>query len=170
MDYELIRSSRRTLALEITREGRVLLRAPHQATQEQIDSFFRSRRAWLETHLERVEAHLAAHPTPDAAQAQALRAKALEVLPGRVQYYGARMGLKPVSLTITGAKTRFGSCSSQGRISFSWLLMQYPREAVDYVVVHELAHLVHQNHGPEFYNLVASVLPDYRQRAALLQF
>ena len=56
MDYELIRSSRRTLALEITREGRVLLRAPHQATQEQIDSFFRSRRAWLETHLERVEA------------------------------------------------------------------------------------------------------------------
>lgn len=170
MAYELIRSSRRTLALEITREGKVLIRAPHQATQEQIDAFFDSRRDWLETHLRRVREHLAAHPTPDAAQAQALRAKALEILPERVRYYSNRMGLRPVSLTITGAKTRFGSCSSRGRISFSWLLMQYPREAVDYVVVHELAHLVHQNHGPEFYRLVASVMPDYRQREALLRY
>ena len=48
--------------------------------------------------------------------------------------------------------------------------MQYPREAIDYVVVHELAHLVHQNHGPAFYRLVASVLPDYRQREALLRY
>ena len=170
MDYELIRSDRRTLALEITREGQVLVRAPHQATQDQIDDFLSARQDWLSSRLQRVRDHLAAHPTPDAAQTQALRAKALEVLPERVRYYGSRMGLQPVSLTITGAKTRFGSCSSRGRISFSWLLMQYPREAIDYVVVHELAHLVHQNHGPAFYRLVASVLPDYRQREALLRY
>ena len=170
MDYKLIRSDRRTLALEITREGQVLVRAPHQATQDQIDEFVTARRDWLSSRLQRVRDHLAAHPTPDAAQTQALRAKALEVLPERVRYYGARMGLQPVSLTITGAKTRFGSCSSRGRISFSWLLMQYPREAIDYVVVHELAHLVHQNHSPAFYRLVASVLPDYRQREALLRY
>ena len=170
MDYKLIRSDRRTLALEITREGQVLVRAPHQATQDQIDDFLSARQDWLSSRLQRVRDHLAAHPTPDAAQTQALRAKALEVLPERVRYYGARMGLQPVSLTITGAKTRFGSCSSRGRISFSWLLMQYPREAIDYVVVHELAHLVHQNHSPAFYRLVASVLPDYRQREALLRY
>lgn len=170
MDYKLIRSDRRTLALEITREGQVLVRAPHQATQDQIDDFLSARQDWLSSRLQRVRDHLAAHPTPDAAQTQALRAKALEVLPERVRYYGSRMGLQPVSLTITGAKTRFGSCSSRGRISFSWLLMQYPREAIDYVVVHELAHLVHQNHSPAFYRLVASVLPDYRQREALLRY
>lgn len=170
MDYELIRSNRRTLALEITREGRVVLRAPYRATQAQIDAFFTGRRQWLEESLAKVQAHRAAYPEPDAIQAARLKAQALAILPERVAYYGRRMGLNPTAITITGAKTRFGSCSSQGHIAFSWRLMQYPPEAVDYVVVHELAHLVHHNHSGAFYSLVASVLPDHAQRAALLRY
>ena len=72
-------------------------------------------------------------------------------------------------ITITAARTRFGSCSPKNRLCFSWRLMAYPEEAIDYVVVHELAHLVHRNHGPEFYALVASILPDHKQRRALLK-
>ena len=79
------------------------------------------------------------------------------------------MGLYPTQVRVTGAKTRFGSCSSQGHICFSWRLMQYPEEAIDYVVVHELAHLKHMNHSPAFHALVASVLPDHKQRRALLR-
>jgi predicted metal-dependent hydrolase len=70
---------------------------------------------------------------------------------------------------ITGAKKRFGSCSSQNGLCFSWRLMGYPEEAIDYVVVHELAHIAHRNHGSGFYSLVASVLPDYKARRALLK-
>ena len=79
------------------------------------------------------------------------------------------MGLTPAGISITGAEKRFGSCSGKNRLCFSWRLMLYPPEAVDYVVVHELAHIRHKNHGRDFYALVASILPDYRQREALLR-
>ena len=84
-------------------------------------------------------------------------------------YYSEQMGLYPTQVRITGARTRFGSCSSQGHICFSWRLMQYPPEAIDYVVVHELAHLRYMNHGAEFYALIARYLPDWKARRALLQ-
>ena len=84
-------------------------------------------------------------------------------------YYSERMGLYPTQVRITGARTRFGSCSSQGHICFSWRLMQYPPEAIDYVVVHELAHIIHKNHGPDFWALVGQYMPDYKRRRALLR-
>ena len=61
------------------------------------------------------------------------------------------------------------SCSGKNRLCFSWRLMDYPEEAIDYVVVHELAHIRHHNHSRDFYALVASILPDYKERQALLR-
>jgi len=169
MEYELIRSARRTMALEVTRDGRVVLRAPKYAPQAQIDAFFAAHRKWLDAHLAKQQTWLAAHPEPDAAMEQALRRQARIILPKKVAYYAGRMQLYPTGITVTGARTRFGSCSAKGRLSFSWRLMAYPEEAIDYVVVHELAHLAHLNHGPEFYRLVASVLPDHEARRKLLR-
>ena len=79
------------------------------------------------------------------------------------------MGVKYGRITITSAKKRFGSCSSQGNISFSYRLMLYPEAAREYVVVHELAHLKVMNHSKDFYDVVASVLPDYKNRRRLLK-
>ena len=79
------------------------------------------------------------------------------------------MNLKYGRITITSAKTRFGSCSSKGNISFSYRLMLYPRELVDYVIVHELAHLSEMNHSDRFYKIIESVLPDYRERVKRLK-
>ena len=98
-----------------------------------------------------------------------LRRRAREYLPARVEHFSRIMGLVPAAVRITAAKPRFGSCSGKNSICFSCRLMQYPDAAVDYVVVHELAHIVHKNHGKDFYRLVASVLPDYRERRALLR-
>ena len=72
-------------------------------------------------------------------------------------------------ITVTGARTRFGSCSPKNRLCFSFRLMEYPLPAIEYVVVHELAHIRHKNHGPDFYRLVEGTLPDYRQRIGLLK-
>ena len=91
------------------------------------------------------------------------------MLPGKVAAYARRMGVAPASVRITSARTRFGSCSAKNGLCFSWRLMQYPEAAVDYVVVHELAHIRHHDHSPAFYAFVAQFLPDYRQRAALLR-
>lgn len=169
MNYELIRSDRRTVALEVTRDGRVLIRAPRRMPQQDIDRFFDSHRDWLQRQLSRQQAWQTAHPEPTEEEMQHLQDLAAAILPEKVRFYGAKMKLQPTGITITGARTRFGSCSPANRLCFSWRLMAYPEEAIDYVVVHELAHLVHRNHGPEFHALVASVLPDHNARRALLK-
>ena len=165
----MIRSDRRTVALEVTREGRVLVRAPKRMAQREIDAFVEKHRDWLDAHLAKQQDWQSAHPEPTAEERQAMIEKARAILPEKVAYYANVMGLQPSGITITGARTRFGSCSPKNRLCFSWRLMAYPEKAIDYVVVHELAHIVHRNHGPAFHALVESILPDHKQRRAMLK-
>ena len=94
---------------------------------------------------------------------------ARKALTKKTELYSNIMGLSYGRITITGAKRRFGSCSSRGDISYSFRLMAYPDRAIDYVVVHELCHLVHMNHSRDFYALLEKYLPDYKERRALLK-
>lgn len=167
--YELVRSSRRTLALEVTADCRVLVRAPMRLSRGQIDAFVSGHADWIAEHLARQERRRASRPEPTAQEREAYIRRAREELPVRTAKYAALMGLYPAGITITGAEKRFGSCSAKNRICFSWRLMRYPDEAIDYVVVHELAHIRHKNHGPDFYACVEQVLPDWRARRALLK-
>ena len=169
MDYTIIRSSRKTMALEVRRDGTVLVRAPLKLPQSRIDLFVQEHRQWIEAAQSRQQVRQAANPEPDEQEILRLKTMAKELLPGKVAAFSKMMGLSPAGITITGARTRFGSCSSANRLSFSWRLMQYPEAAIDYVVVHELAHIVHKNHSPEFYALIETYLPDHRQRRALLK-
>ena len=169
MNYELIRSDRRTVALEVTRDGRVVVRAPKRMDIRRIDAFVEKHRDWLDAHLKKQQLWQQTHPEPTPEEQAAYVAKAKECLPRRVAHYAAIMGLEPSGITITSAKTRFGSCSPKNRLCFSWRLMAYPEEAIDYVVVHELAHMVHRNHSPEFHGLVERILPDHKQRRKLLR-
>ena len=168
MEYELIRSDRRSVSLEI-KDMRVVVRAPRRMDVRLIDKFVSDHAGWIDDHMERQERRRENHPEPEDEARRLYIQAAKEYLPQRVAFFSDLMGLYPAGITITGAKTRFGSCSSRGRLSFSWRLMQYPPEAVDYVVVHELAHIVHKNHGKPFYALIASILPDWRARQALLR-
>ncbi|WP_283606695.1 M48 family metallopeptidase [Faecalispora anaeroviscerum] len=168
-EYTLIRSSRKTLSLEITRDAAVVVRAPKRCPQSEIDLFVTQREDWIHSALKRQRCRMEQHPEPSAAEREQLICRAKEILPERVAYYANLMELHPTGLTITGAVSRFGSCSPKNRLCFSWRLMQYPMPAVDYVVVHELAHIRHKNHGKDFYALVQSVLPDYRERWQLLK-
>lgn len=168
MDYELIRSNRRTLALEI-RQQRVIVRAPMHMPLRDIERFVTAHAGWIETHLAQARLRAQAHPEPDAARRAELTARARVELPRRVAHYAALMGVAPTRITITDARTRLGSCSGKGAICFSWRVMLYPDEAIDYVVAHELAHLRHMNHGPGFYAELERVMPDHRRRRALLR-
>ena len=169
MDYTLIRSRRRTLALAVTREAQVVVRAPLRCPQRQIDAFLESRRAWLEAALMRQKERLAAHPPLTEAEVEDLRRRAKAYIPGRVSVWAQRMGLQPSAVKITSARTRFGSCSGKNSLCFSLYLMQYPPEAIDAVVVHELCHMRHRDHSGAFYAEVARWLPDYRKRVKLLK-
>lgn len=166
-DYELIRSRRKTLALELTREGRLLVRAPMRLSREKIDTFVSAHEDWIVRHLEALSA-CPQLPQPQPEEVEAMKAAARAVLPEKVAYWSARMGLQPAGIRITAARKRYGSCSSQKNICFSCYLMRCPEAAIDLVVVHELCHLREMNHGPAFYALLEHYLPDWRERKKLL--
>lgn len=168
-DYTLIRSGRRTLSLSIDREGAAVVRAPYGVKKDAIDRFVSSHEDWLLRARKKQEARRLAHPEPTEQERAALIARAKADLPARVERWSAIMGLTPAGVTITSARTRFGSCSGKNRLSFSWRLMQYPDEAIEYVVVHELAHIRHHDHSPAFYAFVERYLPDWKARMALLK-
>jgi len=90
-------------------------------------------------------------------------------IPSRVQHFATQMGVSPASVKISSAKTNWGSCSSKGNVNFSWRLMMANNDVIDYVVVHELAHLTQMNHSPKFWAIVEDVLPDYKQRKKQLK-
>lgn len=168
IEYELIRSKRKTLALEVKRGGQVIVRSPLRLSEQKITEFLSLRYDWL---LRAIEIQKSKKDKCDISPEQvvALKKKAKEFLPKRVEYYSNLMQLYPKTVKINLAKTRFGSCSGQNNINFSAYLMLFPIEAIDYVVVHELAHIKHKNHQKEFYNLVERYMPDYKKRAALLK-
>lgn len=168
-DYILHRAPRKTLSLSLDREGRAVVRAPCALPRDVIDRFVASHEAWLARAREKQARHRLAYPEPTEAERAALIARAKADLPARVERWAGVMGLSPAGVRITAARSRFGSCSAKGRLCFSFLLMRYPDAAIDYVVVHELAHLRHPDHSPAFYAFVARYLPDWRARMALLK-
>ena len=87
----------------------------------------------------------------------------------RVQHFLPMTGGSFKRITIRDQKTRWGSCSETGTLSFNWRLMLAPPEVLDYVVVHELCHLTHMNHGKEFWAKVASVDPEYKEHIKYLK-
>ena len=167
--YELIRSSRRTMSVEVDAEGCVLVRAPRFTPPWRIDAFVAERADWIEAAKARQaqRQEKLPHIREEDKPLYVKRAKA--ILPAKIDYYAKRMGVQPTGLTVTSAKTRFGSCSGKDRLSFSWRLMAYPEAAIDYVVVHELAHIRYKDHSRAFYGFIESVLPDYRDRIKLLK-
>lgn len=169
ISYTLIRAKRRTVSLSVDAGGNAVVRAPRRMRKEDIDAFVEKNAAWVARQRERQRLRAERFPPLDESGIEALRKRAKAELPKRVEHYAGIMDLWPTGIKITSAKKRFGSCSAKNSLCFSLYLMRYPADAIDYVVVHELAHIAHKNHGPQFYALVESVLPDYRARRALLK-
>ena len=166
---KIIRSKRKTVSVSIDKEGGIIVRAPLKMPKNEINSFVNKNTEWIENQQRRLKRYLEMYPEPDQELELTLRQKAKSIIPQKVGYFSKAMGLYPNSVKITSAKKRFGSCSSKNCICFSWRLMRYPDEAIDYVVVHELAHIKHKNHGKEFYKLIKSILPDYKNFKNLLK-
>ena len=169
MKYSVIKTKRKTISLQITEEHEVIVRAPLRLSGREIERFVLAHEKWVEKSLDNMRRFSESHPEPSAEEKKEMVIRARKELTDRVEYYAEIMGLRPSGIKITGAKQRFGSCSAKNGLCFSWRLMNYPAAAIDYVIVHELAHIVHKNHGARFYTLIESVMPDYKARRALLK-
>ena len=163
MEYTLIRSKRRTVALEVRPDLTIVVRAPNRMPQREITKFLNKHESWLREALQRTEAKKRWEDTISLREKE-LKQEAKEYLPKRTEYWAQIMGLSPTAVRITSAKTRFGSCSPKNRICYSWRVMAYSPKAVDYVIVHELAHILQKNHSAKFYAVVEKYLPDWKER------
>lgn len=169
MEYELIKSrKRRTIEMSINDEGKLVVRAPQNMARSEIDAFVEKHRLWAEKHIKLKKERIKKYSVSPEEE-ENIKKNALPYLKERTEYFSAIMGLEPTGVKITSAKKRFGSCSTKNSICYSWRLMLYSKEAIDYVVVHELAHIAHKNHGPQFYALIEKYLPDYKEREKLLR-
>ncbi len=168
MMYNVIYSKRKTVAIQVTPDGEVIVRAPKNTSKKKIEETVEKYTPWIEKTKEKLENKEYGMKEASPEEEKLLREKAKKILPEKVKYYSELISVKPTRITITGARTRFGSCSGKNSISFSFYLMRFPEEAVDYVVVHELCHIIHHNHSKEFYKEIEKILPDYKKRKKLL--
>lgn len=163
MDYTLIRSDRRTMAIQIKPEG-VIVRVPKHTTDEAAARFVEAHRGWIEKHLTQQEKALAAAGDISPFTAEEIRTladRALAYIPQRTAYWAKVMGVTYGRITIRRQRTKWGSCSAKGDLNFNCLLMLAPPETVDSVIVHELAHRKEMNHSKRFYDVVYAAFPAY---------
>jgi len=169
MEYKVIYSDRRTVSLSV-KDGIVTVRAPKRTPEKFILDFVNRHTRFIEKHLPKEQARREKYDSLTEEEIKLLKREARKYFLGKAEEYSKIMGLKYSRITITSAKTRFGSCSSRGNISFSYRLMLYPEPAREYVVVHELAHLAEMNHSKRFYAIIEKTLPDFRERKKLLEY
>ena len=201
---QLIRSRRRSLALEIRPDGALIVRAPYFVTDSVIRKFVRRNRAWIDKvyHRTRQQAELSPpkkfiegekflylgkeYPLHIAGEIDGkllfedqfllsarylpkarklfdrwYREEAFLILTQRCQFYAPKMGVNYQRIKLSNAKHRWGSCNPKGNLCFNWRLVMAPQEIMDYVVVHELAHVKELNHSARFWAIVEKVFPDH---------
>ncbi len=160
------------MALEISPAGEVLVRVPAGTPDALIRGFVQSRAGWIETHLAGIRARLAeteALPRFTEAERQQLMRRARPVFEARADHFAPLVGVRRGRITVRTQRSRWGSCSAGGNLSFNALLILAPPEMLDYVVVHELCHRKEMNHSPRFWAEVARLIPDWRERRQWLR-
>lgn len=179
MNVKIIRSNRKTLAIQINPDLSVTVRAPMYAPQSDIERILREKEGWIQKHIEKIREMKEKKKETQGESVESeyltneeikkLADKALQHIPKRVSYYAKQIGITYGKITIRNQKTRWGSCSSKGNLNFNCLLMLTPLEVIDYVVVHELCHRKEMNHSKAFWAEVEKVIPDYKEQVKWLK-
>ena len=209
--YKLIRSKRRTIALAVTADASLIVRAPMNTPLSYIERLVESKIDWIRKAITRVSSrprpveheYIEGESFPYLGKSYKLRVvkvsekkldfhsefllsskekknarvlfiawykkEAKQKISERVEWCARRAGISYESIKITTASRRWGSCSTSGNLNFSWRLIMAPLSVVDYVVVHELAHIEHKNHSKAFWNSVKVMYPNYEKAQRWLQ-
>lgn len=157
-DCQIIRSDRKTIAIQITPKGEVIVRCPRRMADADVQTFLEQKRAWIQKQLSQCK------PAEPFSQAELnrFRQQTRSLVTQLAAHYAPIVGVDYGRITVRAQRTRWGSCSSKGKLNFNCLLALVPAQVADYIVVHELCHRREMNHSPRFWAEVEKVLPDYR--------
>ncbi len=196
MINKIIRSKRKTLALEISPRGEVIVRVPKRVSERQIRRFINNSEAWIIKNRAQILAKykdsqkiyangekflflgqwqpfewFAPEPVDDIkSHFEAwYKQKAKDIIPSRVQVLSSLLGYEYGKVKITSARRQWGSCSGVNNLSFAWRLVMAPPECIDYVIIHELVHTMHKHHGIWFWKRVERAVPDYQDHRKWLR-
>jgi predicted metal-dependent hydrolase len=162
-EYILKRSRRKTLCLVIRADGLLEVRSPLKLQQARINEFVREKSDWIEKTLANREEQVLVK-LPDDNAFKELTQQTLELAQKIITRYSTRYPeLEPASISIGRQKSRWGSCSSSGRIRLNACLAKLPEQLAEYVIVHELCHLRHLDHSAKFHALLQQLLPAAKQ-------
>lgn len=159
MNTEIIKSSRRTIELQICTDGHVRVRAPFYMTDAEIADFLNKKTNWIDKHRTQMKERQQMKTQEPVRRLspqdiRALADQAMQIIPDKVRFYAEKIGVDYGRVTIRNQKTRWGSCSAKGNLNFNCLLMLAPEDVLDYVVIHELCHRKEMNHSPRFLSLI----------------
>ena len=160
LSYQIIRSARKTIGIQIMPDGSVVVRCPKRMRQDDVKRIVESKSDWIEKHL--AGRDLAAPERLSEQELKLLRERTRKLVTERVKHYAAIIGVHYNQIAIRTQRTRWGSCSSKGNLNFNCLLGLTPPEVLEYVVVHELCHLIEMNHSKQFWDAVERIIPDYK--------
>ena len=165
LPIQVIQSKRKTISIEL-KTDRILVKAPQRMSKQEIYGFVMAKKDWIEKHVKIMQERSKSMENVlpyTAEEIKSLAEKAVAVIPQRVKHYAEIIGVDYGRITIRNQKTRWGSCSSKGNLNFNCLLMLFPEDVIDSVVVHELCHRKYLNHSAVFYAEVEKVFPEYRR-------
>lgn len=172
MEYELIKSRRKSISIKITEDGRIVVHAPSFMTKREVEKFLISKSDWIENTLKKVEKkqeRLAGIDKLSEKEIKTLKNEARKEFTMLCDEYCRIMGLSYNKIAIRTQKSRWGSCSRDKNLNFNALLMLAPEGARRYVVVHELCHLREMNHSTRFWALVEQYCPNWKKERRWLK-
>ena len=170
MHYTLKRVQSKAIRIRVHADGRVVVTAPQRVSEKIIEKFVDEKRVWITDAQKKIAAkpkRLLQSATP--ADYKKHKAAAMTLAAKRLAHFNAHYKLTYRRLTIRNSKTRWGSCSRTGSVSFSFAFALLPPALADYIVVHELCHIKEFNHSPRFWKLVSETIPDYKECKRLLR-
>ena len=164
LQINITKSVRKSLSMRFDAHWVLHVKAPFFVTKKQIQDFIEKNKAWIEKQKD-----ISKQKMLWESDIEELRKNAKAYIPERVEYLAAKYGFEYEKIRITSACTRWGSCSSRKTLSFSCRLMQYRRECIDYVIIHELCHLREMNHSKRFWKDVEAIMPEYKKWERILK-
>jgi len=173
IEFTIVRTKRKTIGIVIGSDGSVEVRAPRWVLVYEIKKFVREKSAWIVKTKKRMEIKRAGRVAYDWDKIKEenlywIKGRGRRMLESKVNFWAQRIGVSYNRIAIKDMKTRWGSCSEKGNLNFCWKIFILPEMLADYLIVHELVHLIHMNHSKDFWNVVAEYLPSYKELRKLL--